>query len=287
MYPDLLLTTIIKRIHVQYEIRINYYYYYYYIPRQYSFSIGFDCKNLRKASLNGVYFNISISDQTNHTKCSRIPHAQSEVMSVNCSKFYSKTSFPNPIGSQTLVEGIASMNQFYVRYLQALTLNSTSSCYKMLSKLICFIFIPKCGERELLTISPCREMCEDFLEACGGILFSDLFEMNCQYLPSQNGTISCLYQPVTCEHPSYISNGLEKTFTEQDYYLVNSEIEYACTDGRYITNGEGTRKCLYSGQWSKEPKCVSEGSDSLLKVFLPITILAVLIIFVGGFIFSV
>ena len=255
-----------------------------YIPRQYSFSIGFDCKSLRKASLNGVYFNISISQQANHTKCSKIPHAQSQAMSLNCLKLYSTTSFPNPVGSQTLAEGMASMNQFYVRYLEALTLNRTSSCYKMVSELICHIFIPKCGERELPTISPCREMCEDFFEACEGFLSSHVFKMNCQYLPSQNGNIPCLYKPVTCGRPSALNNGLEIAFTEQEY-MVNTEIEYSCKDKGYIMNGEGTRRCLYSGRWSTEPKCVSEGSDRLLKVFLPVTILVVLIIFSGGLYF--
>ena len=66
-----------------------------YIPRQYSFSIGFYCQNLEKTSLNGVYFNVSIFDQTNHTECSRIVYVQNEAMSINCSKFYTATSFPN------------------------------------------------------------------------------------------------------------------------------------------------------------------------------------------------
>ena len=47
-----------------------------YIPRQYSFSIGSDCKSLRKASLNGVYFNITIKRNESHevlknTLCSK------------------------------------------------------------------------------------------------------------------------------------------------------------------------------------------------------------------------
>ena len=134
-----------------------------YIPRQYSFSIGYDCQKQEKAPLNGVYFNVSISDQTNYTECSQITYVQSKAMSINCSKFYTTTSFPNLIGSQTIAEGITSLNQFYVRYLEALTLNRTSSCYKRFFELVCYTFIPKCKETNFLTIPPCREMCEDFL----------------------------------------------------------------------------------------------------------------------------
>ena len=233
-----------------------------YIPRQYSFSIGFDCYRVEKASLSGVYFNVSIFDQTNHTECSRITNVQNKAMMVNCSKFYSTTSFPNLIGSQTLVQGITSLNNFYVRYLETLTLNRTSSCYKRFFELVCYTFISKCEETKLLTIPRCREMCEDFFEGCGGFRFLDLFEMNCQYLPLRNGTIPCLYELVTCDPPSDVKN-LRKSSTERDYYLANSKIEYAYTNDRDILDGAATRRCLYSGQWSSEPKCVSGGSYTL------------------------
>ena len=249
-----------------------------YIPRQYSFSIRLDSQGREKTSLNEVYFNIIFLTKQNYTECSRMPYVQSETMRINCSKFYSATSFPNLVGSQTLFEGITSPNNLYVTYLKVLILNRTSSCYKRFFELVCYIYIPKCEETKLLTIPPCREMCEDFFEGCGGFLFSDQFEMNCQYLPPYNGTIPCFHEPVTCEPPSNVNNLRQTSAEYNNYYSPNSEIEYGCTNEGHSIEGDVARRCLYSGQWSSEPKCISKRSNTLLKVLLPIAILLILII---------
>ena len=124
-------------------------------------------------------------------------------------------------------------------------------------------------------------MCEDFLEGCGEILLSDIFNINCQYLPVMNGTIPCIYRPVTCESPSKAKNSFIENFTHHGHYLANSEVEYMCIDDRYMIKGDATRRCLLNGLWSREPKCVSDGFNNFMEVFVSIAFLVLLII-TGG-----
>ena len=58
-----------------------------YLPRNYYFSLGFKCDSVD--SLNGLEYNISISEQTNTTNCSHIS------FKTPCSKYYSQFSLPN------------------------------------------------------------------------------------------------------------------------------------------------------------------------------------------------
>ena len=73
-----------------------------------------------------------------------------------------------------------------------------------------------------------------------------------------------------------------------DYYLASYGIEHACTHEGDIIDGDATRRCLYSGEWSSEPKCIAKRSYTILKGVLhvlPIAIVGVLIIIGGLFYF--
>ena len=82
-----------------------------YRPRNYAFSLEFECQWLTRSSLEGVMYNIRIYDQTNGTTCEKIHQKAASRMNVDCSKFYSYTSFPNLVGDLTLGEGIMTLNQ--------------------------------------------------------------------------------------------------------------------------------------------------------------------------------
>ena len=57
-----------------------------YKPRHYGFSLGYDCTFLDRSSLRGLSFNVTISDQTNKTTCSKIPASYGGFL--NCERLY-------------------------------------------------------------------------------------------------------------------------------------------------------------------------------------------------------
>ena len=240
--------------------------------RQYSFSIGFDCDS-DDGSFNRLRENITLYEESNFTQCDKIPDLSSAIVGTDCGKFYPFTSFPNLMGDQNLQEAMSSLNSFYVRYHGALTSNNTASCYKHFDELVCYLFFPRCENRDLLP--PCRDMCQEYFKGCGAILSSDFFKMNCQYLPLKNEGIPCFYKPVTCKPPMVIDNAIIKNFTNGTHYFATSEIEYACSNG-YSLHGDAIVTCQFNGQWSNEPLCErKQGSYEVYQFILPIIVLIV------------
>ena len=139
-------------------------------------------------------------------------------------------------------------------------------------------------------VHPCKEMCEEFREGCQEsaiaalkiladaeqIIFNwTVFHkrdpttwFNCDYLPSKNGTISCIYKPVICKPPLNITNGIISGRNET--YRALSTVHYSC-EGDYRLEGNNTVTCKYSGEWSDLPRCVEKTITPLLIV-LPLLI---------------
>ena len=215
-----------------------------YIPRNFWFSIGFDCKWKRKVSLNGIRFNIS-SEQTNSTKCVQISEAEKQ-MDVNCSKFYSATTFPNFVGDQTLDKAVKSAKHFINKF------KAKTSLYKYFHEFLCFTFFPKCNLTQNHLVLPCKEFCKDFRKAF--VWISTVNQMDCDYFPSLNGTNPCFYERVTCELPKAPKTIFHE---ERNVYFAGSSVKYSgCVyTGKITKAGEsreyfdGTATCLYSGKW--------------------------------------
>ena len=240
-----------------------------YIPRRFGFSFGFDCVDALKKSLKGLTYSVEVSSQTNRTTCSTIPKP-----SVNCSRFHSWVSFPNLFGID---------KRFSPSSFQSLldTLNSSNvplNCYPHLKEFVCNLYFPRCIRASNTVIVPCREMFEELMTACAPGLLKVKFladptigSYNNEYLPSQDGSVPCLYKPVVCGPPPnatgvVIVSGLN----DSGIYYGGTKLEYSCSDESLVILGNNTATCLYNGLWSQLPVCVKGDLRYLLRILLPI-----------------
>ena len=206
-----------------------------YIPRNFRFSVGFDCKWKRKVSLNGIGFNISI-EQTNNTKCVLTSETEKQ-MDVKCSRFYSATTSPNCIGDQTFSETVKSVKHFVSKF------KAKISFYKYFHEFVCFTFLPKCNLTQNHLVLPCKEFCNDFRKAYEKIIWPPAVnQMDCDYFPSLSGTIPCFYERVTCEHPKAPNILFHQK--KRNFYPAGSIIKYTgCVrTGKYNKGGYEKKK---------------------------------------------
>ena len=93
--------------------------------------------------------------------------------------------------------------------------------------------------------------------AASGVSSGDVTKLDCDYLPSPDGAVRCLYQPVQCKEPptvkysTFITNS-----TRIGVYNLYDKVEYSCEEG-FRLEGNKTITCESSGLWSKPPECSS------------------------------
>ena len=266
-----------------------------YQPRNYYFSLGFHCDSI--GSLKGLKYNISISEQTNITKCSNMTFA------TPCSKYYQQFSLPNLFGTSR-----DSFKKYYQlqNYIYMINQILGEPCYQYVEESICYISFPKCENNQLTTL--CMETCMDLANACAE-KFTSLLEQvspsevqfqalknkmekvsledwllaRCNYLPSKDGSIPCFHKPVLCENPPEVRNAVVKneTVTENKTFEVNFEWTYSCENETEIYDGNNTVTCMYSGKWSKPPQCKSKlNFRNPLYVVVPVLVAPLLFIIV-------
>ena len=103
--------------------------------------------------------------------------------------------------------------------------------------------------------------------------------INCDYLPSANWSIPCFYKSVICDVPPNVTNAviIDAINDSNIHYPLHSQIKHSCQTDQFQMKGNETITCLYSGQWSKLPKCShrsnSELSTSPLYIVLPVLII--------------
>ena len=261
-----------------------------YIPRHYYFSFGIDCD--RKGSLQGLFYNISILEQSNDTECLLMP------VEPECKKYYSYTSTPNLIGRDSIVWAIKQVDTG-MKYVDLIANNSgRKPCYQHYQELFCYIVLPKCDVNSTILILPCKEACEDFTMACyeeyisylallsttyGDARYwknrllkhtghpSELF--GCDYLPSVDEPIPCFYKPISCKNPTNITNAvIKKNSSRRNGFNLSAEVEYSCADNT-LMKGKNKRACLHSGEWSEGPECENISTTSPLNIVLPLLII--------------
>ena len=113
---------------------------------------------------------------------------------------------------------------------------------------------PKCDSATKQVILPCREMCHDWLNGCSSTHnFSDS-RINCDYLPSLNGDMPCLYERVSCNEPPNVQYAtVSKQFMPKGQHYLYDTARYFCSEG-FKLEGNEVVQCMYSGQWSTPPK---------------------------------
>ena len=251
-----------------------------YTPRNFGFSIGFDCNWKRKVSLNGIGFNISV-EQTNNTKCVPISEAEKQV-DMDCSNLYSAASFPNVVGDQTLFESVQSVKHFVSNFGEKATF------YKYFWEFVCYTFLPKCNSTQNHLVLPCKDVCNDFRKAYQNKIWQPVGnnQIDCDYFPPLNGPIPCFYERVTCQPPSapnIIFHGRKR-----NVYPVGSSVKYSgCLFTGEMTKDAGetkeyfyeTTRCLYNGKWSdiRQSHCNPKGAEIAMFLCFGIFLFYVLV----------
>ena len=272
-----------------------------FLPRDFSFSFFSCLKNCsQKGSLLGMHFNVSIYDQSNETRC--IDVSGSKI--VECLKHYSHTAVLTWLTNTDFMSSLATLRLADI-YFQLVD----TRCHKYVFLFVCYTFLPKCDRVSEQIIPPCKEACSETTEACvtpeyieravNALKFSRLYNwynilktwngkdpmFNCSYLPSKDSPIPCMYKPVTCIAPNSSEETISPgTININVSFPVHSTLDYTCKDETYIMEGNQSVTCLYSGEWSHQPRCVKPTSLShnsfLAFLFLFVIPLLVGIIFI-------
>ena len=222
--------------------------------RNLSISIGYSCNDPDRASLKGLSFNISISGQRNKSDCVPLHY----TYRLDCSKFYSFTSFPNLFRKNHT--GGRSDALVMLKFVSLFP----GGCYKFLEEMLCYLLIPKCDATRNVTVPPCRENCWDFDKGCLGIVKkiynytgAQTAWLNCNYLPQKGYDTKCYYRAVTCEAPPNIPNSkIEDRFITNGTYPLHTELSIMCLNETFVMEGNQTIICQYTGTWSQPPQCV-------------------------------
>ena len=237
-----------------------------YIPRNF-FSFGFYCNDIAVSSLKGLFYNISIHEQSNDTNCISLPRKMKDA----CSGFYQHGLLPDLIG----VDDVLTIARHWESFSAVLTILK-GLCYQHMSEFGCYVVMPKCDPVSRQVMHPCREMCHDLRTACSKIVlnkntvslplpFVSFVDKNitfdvadagfdCDYLPFLKGDIPCFYKPVTCGSPPLVENAaMVNISVKYNNYSASDTVEYSCNEG-FEMKGNGNISCLISGQWSTPPK---------------------------------
>ena len=279
-------------------------------PRNYAFSFGFDCGRYSKPpSLNGLSFYVSIYGQQNKSKC--VPYSEG-MDNPSCWNFYDHVSLPNLIGDpdlKSVKKWIGRLDAYELYMASILPPESKGLCYQHTYEILCRVAVPKCDPVRNQVIHPCQQICYDVIQGCSKYILNmqdtlslplqkkfkhlksylekDIQDyVGCDYLPSRNGSIPCYYKPVTCGAPPNVTNAFTDLIGNKSY-AVDTQIQYSCVNESYRIDGENISTCMYSGQWSKTPRCVlaSQKADTgqngdPLKIVLPLLIILFVVFFV-------
>ena len=280
-----------------------------FMPRNFYLCFGFECGSEPGDSLQGLIYNISFTQQSNETSgC--IDYYSIVSDTKPCRTFYKETSLPNLIGNVRINHFQQYFKQFEI--YEALAFGD-GTCYQHLWEVICYIVLPKCEPVTEQVVHPCREMCWNFVEGCWqkfqdtlqgidtrfltdshkfllSLSLSDKVQIiDCDYLPSSNGNISCFYKPVTCDSPPDVTNSTRMlNATQKAVYHLHDVVQYTCINETFEVRGNSSTTCLYSGEWSHPPpRCIDYQRNSVHPLYIVLPVLAVsLIIYTSLYFYS-
>ena len=109
-------------------------------------------------------------------------------------------------------------------------------CYQHIHQFLCYVYVPKCDPVLKKVIHPCREMCREAKKAPCDHYQKNFEHINCDYLPSLRGDISCIYKRVFCMNPSTVTNAI----VIANGNFLYDRVEYFCDEGFEIV---GKKNC--------------------------------------------
>ena len=241
-------------------------------PKSYSFSFCNSCGAIH-GNLSGLYYNVTIYDESNKTSCVDLNMAQGQRID-RCERSYQYAAVPNQIGGTHLDKTLWELKEAQGIMDEIIDLVTHKSCLLELYQVLCLVALPECLPEQNQIVLPCREYCESLLYNCLEIgpivILVEEFALNCKYLPSQNDSDHCFMQIDVCGPPLEINHGFilegNMPFAREGHV-----VHYAC-DESYSLSGPTNSMCRKSGEWTAVPECNK-----------PISMILLICVSIGGF----
>ncbi len=259
-----------------------------YEPKMRYFILGFFCEDLhsKNISLNGLKYEITVSDETNITSCETI--IQSTNSANRCSKYLNLSTFPNVFGDYSQLRASFTFDSI-IGTLEKMD----TPCYKYLEQVGCITLFPPCLDvmatnsgiyTSKAILTPCREICEEFKMGCGAYLGQEFAStIYCGYFHYKEQSENCYYKEVLCQEPDFIPNGHYRIAKGNSSFAAGTVIEHLC-ENDYKLEGTSNSTCLLSGEWSLKFKCIVTQSDLDWNLYLfigaPLLILMICVLVV-------
>ncbi len=242
-----------------------------YEPKQRYIYLGYPCNKVKE--ITQLNFQINIQKELNATSCQPTVKFEQSGNTLNCGDFYPYTSLPNVFGDLTQAEAKKSMEPFnsYLSYYQG------KYCHKHLMKLVCMTFLPMCPfnsnvssthpETKLSSktpiteylILPCREAAYEINDACTTDI-KLLTGLTTEYYPTLNSSVTCYYEPVTCDRPLSLKNG--KVLENGTLFYARDTVHYVCDKEYKMISETNYSVCGYSGFWTPVPSCIDPKANT-------------------------
>ena len=255
-------------------------------PKSYSFSFCNECGGVGSGNLNGLWYNVTIYDERNVTSCVDLNMTPGQRID-RCERSYQFAAIPNQIGDTDLETAVWELEKALGIMDQVIDLISHKGCLQQLYQMVCLVFLPECLPEQNKLVLPCREDCTALLDNCLekkiiGYLF-DEYVLNCDYLPSVKGNISCYTSGDVCGPPPEINHGFilgkQIPFAKQGHV-----VHYACNDSWNLT-GSPKSTCQKSGEWTTPPQCVKHLVNLVMIICLGVGGFIVLILIVSSVVY--
>ena len=233
-------------------------------PKSYSFSFCNSC-GAKHGNLSGLYYNVTIFDESNKTSCVDLNMAQGQRID-RCERSYQYAAVPNQIGGTDLDKTLWELKEAQGILDNIIDLISHKSCLQELYQVLCLVALPECLPKENKIVLPCKEYCESLLDNCLEkepiVILVEEFALNCKYLPSQNDSDHCFMTIDVCGPPPELNHGF---ILEGDMPFASAGhvVHYAC-DESYSLSGPSNSTCRKSGEWTGVRECDKPISTILL-----------------------
>ena len=240
-------------------------------PKSYSFSLASNCG--KNVNLNGLHYNVTIYDESNKTSCVDLNMAQGQRID-QCERSYQFAAIPNQIGNTDLDSTFRAIKRGLGVLDNILALVTHKKCLEGLYQIACLVVLPECIPDENKIVLPCREDCSKMLKDClkWDVIakLMDEFVVNCDYLPTKDGNISCYTELDICGPPPEINHGsiLEGSLP---YASKDDVIHYACNDS-WVLTGSPNSTCQITGEWTTPPTCSKH-----------VSLIMIICVSIGGF----
>ena len=224
-----------------------------------SFSFCFDCGKVHRGNLNGLYYNVTIYDESNKTSCVDLNMTQGQRID-RCERSYQYAAIPNQIGGTDTDTTRWKLGQALgiLDRIMDLVQVKYKSCLTELYQVLCLVALPKCLPEQNEIVLPCREYCESLLHNCLKMdplaQLAEEFLVNCKYLPPLKDNGHCLMKDEVCGPPpkpdhGYIMGG------NIPYGREGQVVQYKCDIMYWRMEGSPNSICQASGEWTDPPTC--------------------------------